>query len=355
MYRVNFFFHWIKTHKILSVIFLIVICVGIFFLRPKSLPLLDTVTIKRTNLIQSVSVSGSIAAKRFANLSFISSGLLTYIGAQQGSSVSVGQTIATIDQRTLQSNLQSAIDAYKNQKISFDTVNDFNGDRALSDTGLSIAARRQLETAVNTLDQAQVALTVQQIAREQSVLFSPLNGILTRADANTIGMNVTPATVFTIIDPTSLVFDMDVDEADIGKIVVNQPVKIDLDAYPGTTLNFPVSNIDFVSHTTTNGGNAFTVEVTLPAEQVGKYRVGMNGNAEIVTGEKDTVLTVPQASLIDSQYVYIQVPKGYIKKHVVLGLQNDVDVEVVSGVKEGNQVVLQPDKVLPSQIIVQKR
>lgn len=329
---------------------LLVLGLGLF-LRPKSPPTLDLQTVSRTNLVQSVSVSGAVAAKKIANLSFITSGLLTFIGAQEGDMVKAGQIVATIDQRTVEKNIQNAVDAYEIQKVSYNNVNDFNGDRALSDTGLSIAARRQLETAADSLDQAKVALDIQQIAQQQSVITSPIDGILTRLDAKTVGMNVTPTMVFMVVDPKSLVFDMDVDEADIGKVTLNQLVKINLDPYPDSTLSFQVSNIDFVSHTTTNGGNAFTVEVKLPTDNVGKYRVGMNGNAEIITGEHDHVLTVPQASLVNNDSVFVKVARGYEKKRVTLGLQNDVDVEVTKGLQEGDKVVLQPDKVPQNQVV----
>jgi len=138
---------------------------------------------------------------------------------------------------------------------------------------------------------------------------------------------------------------MDVDEADIGKVAVGQQVKLNLDAYPNANLTFPVTHIDFVSHTTTNGGNAFTVEVKLPQTIQYIYRVGMNGNAEITTAEKDHVLTIPITSVVDDQYIYVKTSGKYKKKNIVLGLQSDTDAEVVKGLHEGELIVLESAKI----------
>jgi HlyD family secretion protein len=209
--------------------------------------------------------------------------------------------------------------------------------------------KRVIQNNQYDLDKAVVSVELQDVAKQQSVLTSPINGILVRADAATVGTTVGATTVFSVIDPTSLVFGMDVDEADIGKVAVGQPVKVNLDAFPDKTSQYPVDRIDFVSHTTTNGGNAFTVEVKLPASSVSQYRIGMNGNADIITAERDNVPTIPIASVVDGKYVYLKKPTGFEKRAVTIGLQNDVDAEVTNGLREGDLIAVQPDKVPQKQ------
>ncbi len=338
-------FRFIKRHTKLIIIILIIGLIGFFVLRPKPEPPIDTITLKRTNLVDSLSVSGSITAKKIANLSPLSSGPLVFLGASVGDTVTAGQTIAVLDQRIVQKNLQGALIDYSKQRDAFDQTIFNNNGIAKPTDAVNDTMKRILQDNQYDLDKSVNSVELQDLAKQQSVLTTPIAGVLTRADAVTVGTTVSPSSVFTIIDPASLVFAMDVDEADIGKVSICQKISITLDAFPDKNSSLVVDRIDFVSHTTTNGGNAFTVEAKLPEGSVSNYRVGMNGNADIIIAEKNDVITIPTSSLLDSKYVYVKIGNSYEKRAVALGLQNDTDAEVTSGLQEGDVVVLQPSSV----------
>lgn len=344
-------FSFIKKHKVWSVVIFLVLALLVLIFRPKPPILPDTQTVVKANLIQTVSVSGTIDAGQKADLTFPIAGKLVYMGAKVGDPIKKYQTIAVLDQRTLEQNLKNAETALDNQQITFNNINDANGDRLLNDLSLSTSAWRQLKQATDTLTQAQIALTIQQIAKEQSVLVSPIDGILTKADVDVPGTQVPITADYSVVDPKSLTFNMDVDEADVAKVAVGQQVKITLDAYPNNIITLPVEKIDFVSHTTSNGGNAFTVKVSLPTDTSYQFRVGMNGNADIVTAEKDNIVTIPLSAISDGGIVYIKEPKGYKKVKIQTGIQNDINAEVTSGLSEGDKIVLDPSKVPAKQII----
>ncbi|HXS14707.1 MAG TPA: efflux RND transporter periplasmic adaptor subunit [Candidatus Saccharimonadales bacterium] len=339
---VKHIFSYLWNHKKISAGLLILVVIVAFLFRPKPPVVVPTQTISRGEFIQSIAVSGSVAAENTANLTFPMGGKVVYIGAKEGDSVKQYQTIASLDERTLEATLESDAKAAQNQQISFDTVNDKNGDRSLSDTGLSVAAQRELQTAMNTLDQAQLTVEIQKIAQEQAVLISPINGILTRADIQDPGITASLSTTYTVVDPTSTVFDMDVDEADIGNVKAGQEVQIVFDAYPNETITEPITKIDFVSHTTSNGSNAYTVETSLPSNISYKYRVGMNANATIILSKKENVLSVPIASIGNNNTVWVKTKGGFTPKQVQFGAQNDTDAEVLSGVSAGDQVAIDP-------------
>lgn len=328
-------------HKRITAGVIVILILGAIFW-PKPKPTIATQKVTRGTFTQTLSVSGSVAGKNTVNLTFPISGKVVYVGAHKGDMVKKGQTIAALDVRTIADNLQSAVKAAQNQQISFDKVNDFNGDRDLSDTGLSTSARRDLQTAMNTLDQAKIAVEIQKIAQEQAYLISPIDGILTRADVDTPGITATLTTTYTVVDPSSIAFDMDVDQADIGKVQQGQEVNIVFDAFTDKTIHQEVTNIDFVSHTTSTGGDAFTVEAALPNDSEQPYRVGMNGNADIVLSQKENTLSVPLSSIVDNRYVYVKTNKGFKKQQVTVGLQNDTDGEITSGLHEGDAVALDP-------------
>src|SRR6185503_1128563 len=126
-----------------------------------------------------------------------------------------------------------------------------------------------------------------------------------------------------------------VDEADIAKVKEGQQVEISLDSYPDRTIHLTVDSIDFVTHTTSTGGNAFDVKAHIPSNFDYQYRIGMNGNATITTAKKINIVTIPISSLTEDNKVYVKVGNKYEKRTVKLGLQNDTDTEVIDGLTEG--------------------
>lgn len=338
-------FNYLKTHKKLTAVLLIIIIVLVIIFRPKPPVLPDTQKITRGDIIQSVSVSGTVNAKKQADLSFISSGVVTYLGANKGDLVKAGQVIAVVDQRTILKNLQNALTVYSEQRNAYDQNIDNTQGRTQPEQALNDAMKRIIQNNQYDLQKAVVSVELQDLARQQSVLISPIDGVLVRSDAQTTGSSVTSAAVFSVIDPNSLVFSMDVDEADIAKIQEGFTTNVNLDSYQDKILTLPVSHIDFVSHTTTNGGNAFTVEVKLPFNSSNKYRVGMQGNADIILAKKTNVLTAPLTSVADGNFVYIQNNNKFKKVHVTTGIQDNINIEIKTGIKENDKIVIDPTQI----------
>lgn len=335
------FLKFIRRHKIISAVIFVIILGLLFILRPKQPPKVETVTVQRGDITQSISSTGSIDSLNSVNLSFQMGGKLVYLGAKAGDTVSAGETIATLDQRQMQDNLTNALRDYSKQRNTFDQTVQDNGGRT-PEGALNDDMKRILENNQYDLDKAVISVDLQNLAKEQSVLTTPIAGIVTRADVQTTGVNVTPATVFTVSDPNSLVFKVDVDEADVGTVKLGQEMKVNLDAYPDKTFTLTVNHIDFASHTTSTGGTAYTVQADFPASTDLAYRLGMQGDVDIITNQKKDVLTVPLASIIQDHYVYVKTQKGFVKRSITTGVSSDTETEVTSGLTAGEKVALDP-------------
>lgn len=331
-------------HKKLTVLFLIILASILYFIFiPRSTANILTQKVVRQDVVTSVSVTGNVYAGKQVNLTFQIPGKLSFLGVKQGDSVKAYQTIATLDESTAQKNLEQALIAYDLQRRTFDVTQTDNQNRtpeqALSESMKTILLDNQynLQTAVNSVELAD-------LAKQLSVLTTPISGIVTRCDAVTAGVNVTTTTTFTVTDPNSLEFQIEVDEADIGSIKVGQEADISLDAFPDNTLHLRVDRIDFVSHVSSSGGNAFYVYANMPSS--GNYRVGMSGNADIITDIKKNVLTVPLSSIMDDNTVYVKNSQGYfVKTGVQTGIQSDTLAQVISGLSEGQTVAIDPSSV----------
>jgi len=334
----------IKEHKRITSIGIVILVVLIFIFRPQPLKPIETQKVEKTNFINSVSVTGTINSSKVANLSFQIAGKLVYLGVKKGDNVTAYQTIAAIDSRTAQKNLENVLLDYSLRRNNFDQTQDDNQNRkpyqALNDK-----MKRILEDNQFNLDKAVKSVELQSLANELSFLITPISGIVIRADTQSPGVNITSSTIFSIADSSNLVFDMDVDEADVGKIKTGQEVDINLDAYPEKTLKINVSKIDFASHTNSTGSNVFTVEGNISQTDDSSYRVGMNGDAQIITQKKESVLIIPNSSIIDSNFVYLKTKKGFEKKKIKIAGQNDTQTEVVEGLSINDEVALQPAKV----------
>lgn len=331
----------IKKHKKLTVfVFVLLLALFIIF-RPRQDKPLAVQEVKRGDVVVSVSTNGTVAAKRSVNLSFQISGKLSYLGVKKGDFVYENQAIAALDQRTAQKNLEVALKNYSEQRNTFEQIQDNYQDRA-PDQALNDAMKRVLQNNQYDLDKAVLSVELQDLVKEQSVLTTPISGIVTRADIVLAGAYVSSSTIFAVSDPTSMVFDMEVDEADIGKVAQGQIAKVILDAYQDKVFSLPVSYIDFASHITSTSSTAYTVEVNLPNDTNFKFRMGMSGEGEIIIEQVKDTIYIPSSSIFDKNYVYIKTKKELRKKEIVTGLQNDTQTQVIRGLSVGDMVVIEP-------------
>lgn len=339
---------FVLSHKIVAVVATVAFLLLFFFvLRPKNSNVVLTEQVKKHDIVKSVSVTGKVDADNSVNLSFQTGGKLAYLGVKKGDSVSAGEVIASLDVASVMKNLKSALIDYSKQRNTFEQTLDDNNANTINDAP-NEKIKRILENNQFDLDKSVNSVELISLAKENSYLTTPISGVVTRTDVTVPGVNVTPTTVFSVTDPSSLFFSMDVDETDIGGIEIGQDVLMSMDAFPADNLESTVTNIDFVSHTTTSGGSAFTVRTALPGSRT--YRVGMSGNADIVISSRKDVLTISSSSITGGNYVLVKKGNIFEKRKVKLGLENDTDSQVLSGLSLGEEVAIDPNSVPQSLI-----
>lgn len=334
-------FTTIKNHKKLSLFILFIVILITIVLWPKNKVEIATQKVTYKDLQQTVSITGKIEAENKANLTFQSLETLSAIYVKLGDIVKKGQVIACIDEQKLQASFRQAQQDFTAAKAaSQQYYDDHNND---TESNSEKVQRTAIDAAQN---KAYDQILKVQHDLNNSCLYSPLEGVMTRIDADTPGVNVNSTTVFTVTDPNSLNFAMDVDEADIGKISQGEIVDLNLDTYPNENIKLHVNSIDFVTHTTSTGGNAYTVKADLKIDNSEfKYRVGMSGNAEIIVKEAKNVLVIPLSSFLDDKTVYVKRNGKYIKTTVAPGLQSDTESEIKNGLSENDEIVLDPTQV----------
>lgn len=331
----------IKKHWKLSLI-LVIIIFGVGGWRIKATQSthnkLNYQPVIRTSLTKTLDISGIIDAKEKAHLKFLAGGRLVYLGAQEGDWVKKWQTIASIDKKALQTQLDQDLNNYLKERWDFETSqdsSDYNVENKATRKALD-KEQWDLENSVSTVEYREAIL------RETS-LYAPFAGVLVKSPSSVGGVQLLATDVFEIVNPQSLIFRAEVDEEDIANISLNQAASIQLDAYEGESITSQLSYIAY-SSTITSAGTVFMVEFPLNSEDLNKYRLGMNGDAQIILDSREKTLVIPYDSTIsrDGKYfVKIKNPQGQPEeREITIGLETDDQVEVLSGLSEGELVLL---------------
>jgi RND family efflux transporter MFP subunit len=305
-----------------------------------------TEEVKREDLVRSVSVSGEIQAEKQVVLKFQTSGLLTWVGVKKGDQVKKWQAIASLDKKEIEKTLKKKLLAYMNERWDFEQSREDYGVEGIpieQKGTLTEAERRILEKTQFDLDSTVLDVEIQDLARQYATLVSPIAGIVTNLDVPVAGVNITPATAtFTIADPSEMKFIANIDESDIGQITIGQAAIIALDAYSEEEFKGTVKTISFSSLTTKGGGTAFPSDISLPNNQLEKFKVGMNGDAEIILARAEEVLTVPLEAVFEkNSQSYVKIIDGRNVKEIPVetGLESETKMEIRSGLNEGQLVI----------------
>jgi macrolide-specific efflux system membrane fusion protein len=144
-----------------------------------------------------------------------------------------------------------------------------------------------------------------------------------------------------------LIVRAQVDETDIGKIKVGQEATIGLDAYPDVKIKATVDHIYYESETV-NNVTIYKVDL-LPQEIPSFFRSGMNANVDFVVEKKESALLLAQEAVYgenSESYVLVRNGNGneLAKRQVVLGITQDKNVEIVSGLSADDTVVIRSKK-----------
>jgi HlyD family secretion protein len=198
-----------------------------------------------------------------------------------------------------------------------------------------------LQAAQSSVDQARAARDLAKAQVDNAILRAPFDGLITHVDFDLGSFIPAGRTLLGVADTSQLLVKLNIDETDISRVQVGQEVNIGLDAYPDATINAKVTDLAAAA-TTIQGVVNYVATVSLNPTQV-PVKIGMTANANIVVANKPNVLLVPNLAIRaanNTHYVTVQTAPGKTESvEVKLGLANDQETEVLSGLSEGQQVV----------------
>lgn len=335
-------FKYSRKKYIIGGIVIVLLVWFLFFSGNKKTATPQFAEVKKHDLKQEVSASGVLTGKNSADLHFKSSGKLTYLPVKTGDQVTKGQTIASLDTQDLVIALRQAQSNFRDKKAIADKIHDDLKDV----TSESYTQRQTRTTAEVAQDNAYDSLLAAQRAFQDTVILSPIDGIITKANSIPGEIVSVTDTIAQVVDFSEVIFETDVDEADISKVSIGQKAEVTLNAYGDKIFSGTVKEIVPQAKTTSNGATVVTVKVILDDTSI-QHIAGLNGQVNIIQSEKKGVLSVPVDALRSGNTVFVKEGKVLRPQKIQTGFKTDTDIEVISGLKKGDQVVTNPAEVTP--------
>jgi HlyD family secretion protein len=262
------------------------------------------------------------------------------------SHVKSGDLLAELDKRTLLTSLENSQASLENAKaeMTFQTAN-YNRIKALSDKNL--VAQNDYDQSIYNFTKAQASLKMAQLDYNRAkinlnyaTIYSPIDGVvLERAvdEGQTVAASFSTPTLFSIAnDLTQMQVEASIDEADIGKVKIGQRVTFtvraanpDLKLMPGMTANIT----DYVEE---------AKNVLIVSSKALHFIPDQDMVATYMKPPKDLPKNIPPHMVMDSTLKTVWVKNGSMVHPVPvkIGIDNDINAQVIHGLKEGDEVIV---------------
>jgi len=355
--------------------------------------------VEKGDLAKSVVATGKIEPITKVEIKSKASGIVKKLYVEYGDKVKKGQVLAELDKEEIQARVEQAraqleassaslngtradlerakVDAEGPDvpllKRAYDRAQRMAKDGVVSASALD-DAEKNYEMSLNKQNvskaqlqvlQAKIGQAQGQVAQDRAnlrqleeqlgytTIESPIDGIVLSRDveigdavSSILVLGSSATLVMTMGDTSEVYVKGKVDESDIGKVYLGQPARIKVESFKDKTFTGKVTKISPMGVEKDNV-TTFEVRVSINNPE-GVLKAMMTANAEIILEEHKNVLQIPEGSIIydKDKKASVEVPDpkakdGKRKLAVNIGISNGAKTELLQGLKEGDQVVLQ--------------
>jgi HlyD family secretion protein len=351
--------------------------------------------VERQDLQAKVSANGKVQATKKVDISATVPGQVVQLAVREGDHVRKGQFLLQLDSVNYRAGARSSEFSMQALLQDLDSAR-FNSEQAKADLAraernnaagiLSEADLQRARTTASTagsallaveqrVEQARASLEGAQDSLSKTTIRAPMDGVVTarrieEGEVAVIGVQNQPGTVLLTISDMSVVeAEMEIDETSIPAVAAGQEARVFIDAYPNQTFDGVVTE---VGSSPINTGAAqgqvteaikFKVKVQLANPPPG-IKPGLSVQADILTGFRSKVLTVPLQAMIvrdaepkegeampagppkEEEGVYVVEEGKAVFKPIRTGLLGELSVEVLEGIEEGQALITGPYREL---------
>jgi len=353
----------------------------------------QTTRVDREKIVQTVNGTGKIEPKTQVKISADVSARITQLAVKEGDWVEKGALLVTLDRGRYQAAVESAEalvrSAQANATLTGQNMNnaqkEYERSKSLLARGMEAQANFdakqtawQVEVprhkaALEAVAQAQAALKQSRDDLAKTTIYAPMSGTVSQLNKEAgeiaLGSQFQSDVILIISDLSAMEAQVNVDENDIANIKLGEPADIQVDALTGQTLHGTVREIGSSANESGNGTTTQKTEfeikigITDPPKNL---KPGMTATADIVTRTNDHALSVPlqcvalrtvdqllkkgekrkdaAARFKADKDGFVEVVFGLenghaVARQVTTGIQSEERIEILSGLKEGDEVV----------------
>jgi len=355
--------------------------------------------VEKGDLAKNVVATGKIEPITDVEIKSKASGIVKKLYVDAGDQVKPGQLLAELDKEEIQARVREARAALEaaeaNRRAAdadmerakvdslgpdvpllqraYERAKSMAAEGVVSEAALD-DAQRNYEMAVNkqnmaraqlTMSKAKVAQAHAQVQQSKanleraeeefrnSTLIAPIEGVVLLrsvevgdAVSSILVLGSSATLIMTIGDTREVYVKGKVDEADIGKVYLDQPARIKVESFKDKTFNGKVTKISPMG---VEKDNVTTFEVRVSITNPGgELKAAMTANAEILLEEHKGVLIIPEGAILydKDRNASVEVPDakgedGKKKVAIKIGISNGAKTEVTEGLKESQEVILQ--------------
>ncbi len=359
-----------RTTKIIGIAILLTgISAAVFFGcgAKKQAYTIDTAKVQKGNINKTVTATGTIEAITTVEVGTQVSGVIQKLYADFNSIVKKGQLLAQLDETMLRASLDQSkatlMDAEAD--LSYQKSN-YQRMKALFDKSLMAQAdfdqvEYNYKRAMASVANAKASLQRSQVNMNYASIYSPIDGVvLNRAvdEGQTVAASFNTPTLFTIAnDLTRMEVQANVDEADIGQVILEQRVEFTVDAFPGETFTGTVTEIRLQPVISSNVVT-YTVVINAPNPEK-KLMPGMTASVTIFMSEANNIFIIPVKATkfnpdegmqtgdsiplhknLKGTHVWVYDGQRMEPRSIETGVTDGSYIEIRSGLTEGEDVVL---------------
>ncbi len=365
----------------------------------------QTATVKRESITQTVNATGRIQPKTQVRISADVSAKITKLPVEEGQWVEKGQLLVVLDRerylaavesaeanvRSAQANAKLVLQNMRKTEKDYDRSRDLVARKLESQSAMDSAEAAyqvevaRYEAALDQVEQAKAALKQAQDSLSKTMIYSPMAGTISDLNKEqgeiAIGSQFQEDVILVVADLTEMEAQVNVDENDIVNVEIGQEAEIEVDALFGETLKGTVYEIANTANTnaegTTNQKTEFEVKIAIDGE-IARLRPGMTASADIKTKTRDDVVGVPIQSVAvrtidqltleneeveEAEKRYTADKDGFVEivfciedgkavaRQVETGIQSDDMIEILSGIDADEEVVTGSYRAISTDLV----
>ncbi len=303
-------------------------------------PVVSAIPVRVTSVIRRdiadyLETNGSLEAENEVDIVARTTGPIVELNVEEGDFVRMGQVLARIDAAEIEAQLGIARVNLAEAELAW--------NRARESYREELISQEAYDLAQSTFDAAAAQIVGTEILLDYTVIRAPFDGLIIERAIRHAEYVSSNARLFRISDFDPLLCPIQLPEKDLPRLKPNQRAYLTVEPYPAVRFPARVLRISPVVDAATG-----TVKVTLEVKARGRLRPGMFASVFVETDVHENVIVVPKQALVlesASDTVYVAVDDGEggtvaRRRELELGYEESDSLEVLSGLAEGEDVVI---------------